>query len=756
MIVALALAVLALSVCTSPADAIIVRADGHSYGVTPIKGVNPLSLPGAYPAAGSSPTLSPAGPRKFDGLPEGGGPLTYHGGPVMHSVTTHVIYWDPNKEFTATTKGIVGKFFTDVAHDRELASNVFAVAGQYKDGSGHAAYIATVGSEGADEIAYPTSGCVPPNEADKGPYTRCITDAQLQAQLSAYVTANHLPTGPTQQYFMLLPHKVVTCLPEEAGVHPCSNNFYCAYHSSISPGSPNEIIYSDIPFSLLDTSFVKGCQDDGNKAVQHPNGDTAGTNESTRFADVALKYTSHEYTEAATDPLGTAYFDANGLENGDKCNGVTADPEKNGIGYDANSFLPTLGGSAGSGTLFDQSINTDSYYLQSEWDNAATACKMTPVPLSEAKFTASPASGVVGAPVQFTGTATDVYSALGFTWSFGDGAEGAGAAPSHTYAAPGTYEVTMTPRDELTGSTTGPVRHAFVVAGNSLPTVVTGSASALTQTSATLSATVNPNGGEVKACSFEYGTTTSYGSSAACYSLPGSGTSPVAVSASVTGLINKTTYHFRISATNAGGTSVGSDQTFAAASPHWYTNEVIQPAGIILPTIAWGTLTFTNPALGQVECRNVIAGYSENPTGGGAAVGKIQAFYPYECVSASCLSSGGTAIEVTAEKLPWSTEVAEPQEGVFRMKIGNKTKTAGAAFLSVNCAGVKNVQFFGEHAPTIINKGGTSIGSKPARVQFDQPGSGELESEAAGGLKFEGKFKVEGYSEEELISVQNP
>ena len=287
------------------------------------------------------------------------------------------------------------------------------------------------------------------------------------------------------------------------------------------------------------------------------------------------------------------------------------------------------------------------------------------------------------------------------------------------------------------------------------PTAVTATATSITQTSATLNATVNPNEGTVSECKFEYGTTIAYGSTASCSSLPGSGTSPVAVSASLTGLINKTTYHFRISATNPGGTGKGSDQTFTTGSPHWYTNGSIQPEGAILPTIAWGTLTLTNSTLGEVECHTVFAGYSENPTGGGTAVGKIQGFSAYECASASCTSSGGTAIVVKAEKLPWSTEVAEPKAGVFRLKIGNKTKAAGAAFLSVNCVGVKNVQFFGEHAPTILNNG-SSIGSKPAQVQFDQPGSGELESEAAGGLKFEGKFKVEGYEEEELIGVKNP
>jgi hypothetical protein len=53
----------------------------------------------------------------------------------------------------------------------------------------------------------------------------------------------------------------------------------------------------------------------------------------------------------------------------------------------------------------------------------------------------------------------------------------------------------------------------------------------LTQTTATLNARVNPNGQTVTECKFEYGTSAGYGSSVSCSTLPGSGTSPVAVSA---------------------------------------------------------------------------------------------------------------------------------------------------------------------------------------------------------------------------------
>jgi hypothetical protein len=111
------------------------------------------------------------------------------------------------------------------------------------------------------------------------------------------------------------------------------------------------------------------------------------------------------------------------------------------------------------------------------------------------------------------------------------------------------------------------------------PTVTTGAASSITQTSATLHAEVNPNGQKVTECKLEYGTTTAYGSSAPCEAPPGSVNKLVTVTASLTGLTAVTTYHFRIVATNAQGTSEGNDETFATLLPTTLQQQVPDEQG---------------------------------------------------------------------------------------------------------------------------------------------------------------------------------
>jgi hypothetical protein len=462
-----------LAVGAAPAAAVVATLNGHGYGITPIRGVDEDALIAKFEAERSVRLFAHPLAQRHDVGPLGGTQLVNaEDGPVMHSVTTHVIYWDPNGEFTSAAKGIVDGFFSDLAHDSGLATDVFAIAGQYTDSTGNAAYSAIAGVPKIDAEKYPeTEECVAPTgpEADPGPqYTECLLDEQIQAELSRFIAAERLPVGPTQIYFMLVPHKVVTCFDEEAEINGeleqiCSSNFFCAYHSHIEGGTSNEIIYADIPFSLLDTGHAKLCQDDGHPLIQQPNPDNAGGEDSeTRLADVALKYLSHEYLEAATDPLvaeETAWVDAFGREIGDKCNGV--DGPEAGIEKDPDAFRPVLGGLAAQGTLFDQAINAGHYYLQSEWDNAAKACRMQPLSLGAGSFV-SP-SGTAGVPASFTASATDPYGAVEPTWSFGDGAGVTGVSVAHTYAAAGEYLVTMTPKDRLTSATGAAVSHTIVV-----------------------------------------------------------------------------------------------------------------------------------------------------------------------------------------------------------------------------------------------------------------------------------------------------
>jgi hypothetical protein len=105
---------------------------------------------------------------------------------------------------------------------------------------------------------------------------------------------------------------------------------------------------------------------------------------------------------------------------------------------------------------------------------------------------------------------------------------------------------------------------AFVEAASAAaPSATTGAATNVTANSARVSGTVNPNG-EATTYSFQFGTTAAYGLQTNAESA-GSGTQPQDVSATLTGLTAGTTYHYRLIATNASGTTVGADATFTTS-----------------------------------------------------------------------------------------------------------------------------------------------------------------------------------------------
>ena len=507
------LALSALAVATPTASAVIVHlANGRTLSY------QPLSNTGA---------ITP-----FDVLFSN---LDYNGGPVMASNTNYAVYWRPSDApaYPPEYQSGVNQYLTDLAHDSGGHENTDSVSTQYNDAAGDfASYSSRFGGALIDTDPYPANGC---RQA-----TICLTDAQLRAELTKFTSENDLPTDLAHEYFLLTPPGVEDCL--EASGLECSAGSqepsYCAYHGN-EPVAGGELIYSNDPY----VTGILGC-DDGN----HPNGSTS---------DGVLGGLSHEHNESITDPEpDNAWSDFGGRvgEIGDKC----------------RSFVGTPLGQAPNGANYNQVINGHFYWYQGEWSNQGNQC-LQRLTFSGAEPTATFTSKGGARRVTFDATGSTAPGGVAaYNWQFNDGTGNTPTTPeetttptvTHRFATAGPYVVALTVF-ATDGTSIGTAR--TIEAGNvvSAPTVVTGEASSVLQTRAKLHATVNPNGREVSECKLEYGTTTAYGSSAPCARSPGSGESPVAVSASIMSLNANTTYHFRVVAKTLGGTSNGSDQTFA-------------------------------------------------------------------------------------------------------------------------------------------------------------------------------------------------
>jgi phosphodiesterase/alkaline phosphatase D-like protein len=134
---------------------------------------------------------------------------------------------------------------------------------------------------------------------------------------------------------------------------------------------------------------------------------------------------------------------------------------------------------------------------------------------------------------------------------------------SLTGLAPNTTYLYRTVATNATGTTAGPVS-AFTTGPGGAPVVTTGAATGVTATSATLNGTVNPNASQT-AYTFEYGTTTAFGSLSAVESA-GQVSGPKPFALPITGLAPNTTYLYRIVATNANGTTTGEIGSFETAA----------------------------------------------------------------------------------------------------------------------------------------------------------------------------------------------
>jgi hypothetical protein len=148
------------------------------------------------------------------------------------------------------------------------------------------------------------------------------------------------------------------------------------------------------------------------------------------------------------------------------------------------------------------------------------------------------------------------------------------------------------------------------------PEATTLGASSITTNSAILKASVNPKGGSISSCRFEYVTEAAFQDGAfasaatkACSPTP-NGNAAVTVTASVNGLAAGTSYRYRVVATSNAGTTAATDAGFATAAESCSTNPSLCPpsGGEPAPTVTPPSATLPPPAVvvpprKQLKCR---------------------------------------------------------------------------------------------------------------------------------------------------------
>jgi hypothetical protein len=202
----------------------------------------------------------------------GSGPLTYHGGPVMHEAHLYLTYWgwsgDPNGE---------GPYLESFLHGLPGSAWLGTVT-QYSDSGG-----------ASTNLSYQYGGVWHDNT---NPLPANPSDAQIQAEASA--ASSHFGGDPDGIYFVATPQNHAT-----PGFASGTNGGFCSYH-----GYTGSILYVNFPYQTDSQACTSESQ-------AHPG--------SASLLDVVSVVAGHEIAETINDPNLNAWIDGSGNEIGDKC-----------------------------------------------------------------------------------------------------------------------------------------------------------------------------------------------------------------------------------------------------------------------------------------------------------------------------------------------------------------------------------------------------------------------------------------------------
>lgn len=437
----------------------------------------------------------------------------------MHSTTTYAIYWVPSGfSVSQNYESLINRYLTDVAAESGHSTNVYSAATQYYDATGPISYQSSFAGSYVD-----TASAIPTNHCNDGGNHKCVTDADIQAEIQHVLTVTGWHGGSSHMFFVMTADGVGSCF--DGSSSECTSDTYCAYHNAFTSSSNDPVIYANQPYD----ASITGC-DSGNS----PNGDDA---------DSTINTMSHEHNEAVTDPFGDAWWNfASGQENGDNCAWVFGTP---------------LGGTPGVDE-YNQVINGHHYWVQEEWSNDGSDCRQhyLGIPVN---FGAPTVSGVAeeGKALSVTpGTWSQSPTSYAYRWQRcavnGTGCVAILGATSATYsltAADGGHTIRSTiSAQNAAGSsafvTTGPTAVVIPLPAATAPPVVSGVALIGKQLSTTSGAWNTP-------ASFTYQWLRCSPAGTGCTAIPGATSSSYVAAAADAGH----RLQARVSATNVVGTT---------------------------------------------------------------------------------------------------------------------------------------------------------------------------------------------------------
>jgi uncharacterized protein (TIGR02145 family) len=167
-----------------------------------------------------------------------------------------------------------------------------------------------------------------------------------------------------------------------------------------------------------------------------------------------------------------------------------------------------------------------------------------------------------------------------------------------------------------------------------------------------LNGTVDPKGSSTTV-TFEYGTTTGYGTPVTATESQVTGTVSTSVSANLTGLKPNTVYHYRVKAENCGGPVNGSDEIFqtGCTAPNAPTvGTITQPTC----TVTTGSVALSSlPATGKWTLTRTPGGTTTSGTGTSTTVSGLPAgtTYTFTVTNASgCISSASGNVAINTQQ----------------------------------------------------------------------------------------------------------